>query len=266
MALWGKTDAQISVPKYINRGQVVAINVTNGGSGYVSAPAVTISAPADGVQATATAVITGGVVTSVVITNPGYGYTAADNIAVTFDSGAAAASAVITGVAYDGSEIVFVDETEAQQPENKARGFTGAGWWLYKTYVDGNGNTRHKAENLVAITVPVATSGDAADDDVLVDRTITILTQPADEEVETGVSALFSVSAEVDPTETLTYQWEVSADAGENWADVTGETTDTLTVASIDPEYVDGNQFRVVVSSTGASDVTSDAATLTITA
>lgn len=264
MSLWGKTDAQISVPKYINRGQVVAINVTDGGAEYVSAPAVTISAPANGVQATATAVIDDGVVTSVVITNPGYGYVADDNITVTFASGDATADAVITGVAYDGGEIFFVDQTEAQQAENKSRGITHAGWWLYKTYTDGNGNTRHKAENLVAITVPVGTSGDANDDTVVVDRTITILVQPEVAEVADGDPAEFSVSAEVVPTETLTYQWEVSTDAGETWTDVTGETSDTLTVASIDPEYVDSNQFRVVVSATGTSDVVSDAATLTV--
>ena len=60
-----------------NDGRVFAINITNGGSGYVSNPGVTISAPDDtvnGVQATATATINQGVVTTVTVTNPGKGY------------------------------------------------------------------------------------------------------------------------------------------------------------------------------------------------
>lgn len=265
MALWGKTDAQISVPKFINRGQVVKINITDGGSGYVSAPAVTISAPASGVQATATATITGGVVTAITITNPGYGYVESDNIAVTFDSGTAAATAVVAGLAYNGAEVFFVDESEAQQEENKARGFVNAGWWLYKTYTDTNNTVRHKAECLVALTETAANAGDAADDAVLVDRSIVILTQPADQEAAGGVDAVFTVLADVDPTTTLTYQWEVSTD-GTIWSDITGATTDTLTVTSVDPEYVDGNAFRVSVGADGASTVVSDPAVLTVTA
>ena len=47
-----------------------------GGSGHVTAPIVTISAPASGgVQATATANIAGGAVTSFTISNAGTGYT-----------------------------------------------------------------------------------------------------------------------------------------------------------------------------------------------
>jgi hypothetical protein len=53
-------------------GQVTSIAVTNGGSGYIAAPLVTISGV--GAGATAQAFITGGSVTSIVVTNPGSGY------------------------------------------------------------------------------------------------------------------------------------------------------------------------------------------------
>lgn len=55
---------------------ITSIEVLNGGSGYVTAPTVTISAPSisGGVQATATAVLTGGVVTSITLTNGGTNY------------------------------------------------------------------------------------------------------------------------------------------------------------------------------------------------
>ena len=57
-------------------GSLASININVGGSGYAST-AITISAPdlSTGVQATAVAVLTGGVVTGVTITNVGSGYT-----------------------------------------------------------------------------------------------------------------------------------------------------------------------------------------------
>lgn len=58
-------------------GVLTAITVRGGGSGYTSAPVVSIAAPASGTTATATATITGGVVTALTITNGGSGYSAA---------------------------------------------------------------------------------------------------------------------------------------------------------------------------------------------
>jgi hypothetical protein len=58
-------------------GVLTAITVRGGGSGYVSAPVVSIAAPTSGTTATATATITGGVVTAITITNGGSGYNAA---------------------------------------------------------------------------------------------------------------------------------------------------------------------------------------------
>jgi hypothetical protein len=82
-------------------GGIHVINVTAGGSGYASAPAVTIAG--DGTGATANSTITAGVVTAVTITAPGTGYTRAQ---VTFASGAAAATAVISPKGGHGSNAV----------------------------------------------------------------------------------------------------------------------------------------------------------------
>jgi len=77
----------------VSVGSVQNIVITSGGAGYVSAPSVTISAPNEtgGIQATATATITGGAVTSITITEAGTGYTTTPTI--TFGSGAATATA-----------------------------------------------------------------------------------------------------------------------------------------------------------------------------
>lgn len=64
-------------------GTIDSATVGAGGTGYVTAPTVTIAAPpAGGVQATATAAVTAGAVTSITITNPGSGYLSAP--AITF--------------------------------------------------------------------------------------------------------------------------------------------------------------------------------------
>ena len=65
-------------------GSVTSVTITNGGSGYSSAPTVTFSAPISNkggilglvsfITATGTASISGGAVTSVTITDPGKGY------------------------------------------------------------------------------------------------------------------------------------------------------------------------------------------------
>ena len=57
-------------------GTVGTINVTNGGSGYTFAPAVTLTGGGGGSGATATATITNGVVTGITVTG-GSGYTTA---------------------------------------------------------------------------------------------------------------------------------------------------------------------------------------------
>ena len=66
----------------ISGGHVTGINVTAGGSGYVTAPAVTITG-GGGSGATATAVIAGGVVTAINVTNGGSGYTSTPTVNIT---------------------------------------------------------------------------------------------------------------------------------------------------------------------------------------
>ena len=67
------------------------ITITNGGSGYTSAPTVTIAAPSEswGIRATATAEITNGILTKINIVSSGRGYTSVPSITV---SGSATAA------------------------------------------------------------------------------------------------------------------------------------------------------------------------------
>lgn len=74
--------------------QVDSITITNGGSGYVSQPTVTISAPPEtlgSIQATAGVVtIVGGVITNIEIGNPGRGYTSPPTVTITGGGGSGA--------------------------------------------------------------------------------------------------------------------------------------------------------------------------------
>ena len=164
--------------------------------------------------------------------------------------------------AADKAATVGVDVAEATTAANIAKGINKPGWVKYTTYTDGQGNTRHKAETLVAFS---SMTGD--NDTIDPDPVITIDTQPIAASVTSPADVVFTVAASTDRDPvTLSYQWQVSTDSGSSWADtVDADGTDaTLTVISTDAEYVTGNEFRVVVSATGATDVTSNAVAATI--
>lgn len=165
----------------------------------------------------------------------------------------------------DLAKCIFVDITEANQATNKKRGITGGGWWLYNSYTDAAGDTRHRAECLVAMSETALAAGDRADDTKAADATytITIGTQPADQNTAAG-AATFGVTATVSAGGgALAYQWQQKAVGTTRWSNVSGATSATLVLAA-QAEANTGDQYRVKVTSAGgASEVVSDLATLT---
>ena len=93
--------AQWTVQSAAVDGSLDVIVVTSGGSGYGSAPSVTITG--DGTGATANCQISGGAVANVTITNPGSGYTRAS---VAFSTGAATARAIIAPKGGHGKDAI----------------------------------------------------------------------------------------------------------------------------------------------------------------
>lgn len=169
---------------------------------------------------------------------------------------------VNTQTVSDKDATIGVDCSEAAVAGNKAKGIVTPGWTQYRTYTDQHGNTRNKAEILVAFGGDF-TTGD--NDTIDPDAVITIGTQPQAASVFTTDPATFTVVATATRGATLSYQWQVSDDAGSTWAPVAGATAASLVVEDGDDEYVTANQFRVVVSAVGAVSVTSNAVALTIT-
>ena len=164
------------------------------------------------------------------------------------------------------SRIFGVDSTEEAQTEAKAKGIAHSGWVRYYTYTDAQGNVRNKSEVLVANN---SITGDQADDTVLPDGTITIGTQPASvASAATPYTGTFTVAATDLPIASLTYQWQVSTDAGATFNNVTntgvytGATTATLTLTAAAKVTYNNYKYRCNVSATGYTTVASTAATI----
>ena len=102
----GASVGNVEGPFFFNRqdfeigSSITAITVGAGGSGYTAAPSVTIGPPNDttnGVQAAATATISGGAVTAITITTAGSGYSAAPTITLTGGNGSSATATATIG-------------------------------------------------------------------------------------------------------------------------------------------------------------------------
>ena len=89
-------------PNVAAEGTVTSITVRGGGSGYLSAPTVTIAAPSSGTTATATATIMAGVVTAITVNNAGSGYTVANPPAVSIAAPKVLSSPPVTNVQFAG--------------------------------------------------------------------------------------------------------------------------------------------------------------------
>ena len=88
----------------------------------------------------------------------------------------------------------------------------------------------------------------------------TITTPPTNQSVTVGQTASFTVEANGD---SLSYQWQQSADNGTNWNNISGATSNSYTTDAATLE-MNNYQYQCVVSNSAGS-VTSNAATLTVT-
>ena len=90
----------------------------------------------------------------------------------------------------------------------------------------------------------------------------TITTQPQDVEVKENETATFTVK--VTGTEPLSYQWQQSTDNGNSWTNIDSANAAEYTTEKTTMD-MNGYQYRCVVENS-IDEVTSDAATLTVTA
>ena len=192
----------------------------------------------------------------------------------------AVAEYVVKGGDSNSYSLVFCDTTEDSIASNKTRGISGPGWWLYRSFVSHNGDTKHKAECLVPLKVAAGTAGDYSDDTLAADvlETITVGTQPANSTSSSGAGT-FVAAATVDQSGTITYQWQrQTANATTRWVNIVGGaggldtgityadfTTATLAYSALASDALDGYKYRCVFNTSkgAATKRTNGAATIT---
>lgn len=157
------------------------------------------------------------------------------------------------------SENIFGVDVNEMVANKNVIGAGHAGW----VHVRTNGS-RKIVETLCALSKNGIT-GDA-EDVIFKDFLITITSQPEDSEEASGSAVTFEVDAAITGTGgTLTFQWQLDSGAGfgnlSNAGVNSGVTTDTLVIS--DNTGLDGNEYRCVISATGADSVTSNAVSLT---
>jgi hypothetical protein len=92
----------------------------------------------------------------------------------------------------------------------------------------------------------------------------TISSSPSSVEICAGSNVVFIASGSSTPS--IRYQWQLSVNAGTSWSDITGATSDNLSLTAV-PVSMNGNRYRCVVSnSTCTTPVASAAALLTVRA
>ena len=185
---------------------------------------------------------------------------------------------VIVGGDSNSYELIFADSTEGSLAESKSRGIKNPGWWLYRTYTDHYGNTRHKAECIAAMSVAAGTSGDMADDTIAADvaSSVAIGTQPSASTSSSGAGTFANLATTTTGTPgTLAYVWQRQTASGKRWQNITASldtgityadfTTATLAYSGLGGATLDGQKYRVkITSANGTEEVISDgAATLT---
>jgi hypothetical protein len=119
----------VAIPQVVS-GFVVHATVINGGSGYVTTPAVAIVADV-GSNATAVASISGGRVTAIAITSAGIGYVNPVTIQIDPPPATALSPSVATGVRLDSSILAPYDNYQFQFKPNIGNGWSDLNGGLF---------------------------------------------------------------------------------------------------------------------------------------
>ena len=159
----------------------------------------------------------------------------------------------------DKAKTYGVDEAETTAKQGKV---AHAGWVQITEGTGGRAGRVHY-ETLVAAS---SMTGDA-EDTKFQDLTILINTQPANRSVTAPAATTFTVAASTTPLGgSLTFQWQILV--SDTWTNLTNagvySTVTTATLNISNSTGLNGEQYRVRISATGADTVNSQAATLTV--
>lgn len=175
------------------------------------------------------------------------------------------ADAFITGITVG---QFGVSGQEAQALRAGANTKVAHAGWVLRTVGSGNRAGRVQNETLVSMKT---IAQDGSDDAVIPDYKLSITTQPANasgNSTNNDITNISVVAASVPSGATITYQWQIWG--GASFANVSGgaysnSTTATLSILANTSPSLNGKIYRVQVGATGAANVNSGNAVLTIT-
>jgi len=172
--------------------------------------------------------------------------------------------------------IVFIDDTEAQLAENKARGVGSPGWHSFYTYTDCHGKTRTKSELLVSIAGPEANASETQSDDTIGADITSVITPGTVANITTfapaGAVATFTSNGAADGSRTAgTYTvTNAAGNASGTGADfsvvVAANGTPTVTQTSGGTGYADNETITIADASLGGGGGAAVVLTVTVAA
>jgi hypothetical protein len=139
-------------------------------------------------------------------------------------------------------KAIFIDSTKALEPDNKAKGITCPGWYLYDSFKDSSGKIRHKAELLIPMNATTTSISDIINvTAVEVEKTYTLdfSVQPTNVNVTSPSAVTFTATGSISTGGgTISYQWQesIAATADKSFMTLTntgiygGVTTPTLSI------------------------------------
>lgn len=170
---------------------------------------------------------------------------------------------VVGGADTNTGTLVFLDSAEAVLNENKVRGLTGPGWWVYKTYTDASGSTRHKSECIAPLYVTSAVAGDFADNpaaDIASAITLAAPGQPTNQTTYAPAGAILTVTRAGTAASGTGSYTITNATAGVNVSNVSGGTAPSGTW-SLGVSRA-GGTYTVTVNTGGANFAATDTITI----
>lgn len=219
---------------------------------------------AGGVQATATATVVGGEVQSITITNPGSKYSTAPAVTMGLGTGLTVSVVLEPVVYDSSRIFFVDATEAAQASNKMKGIHSGGWWYFHTyTDSSGDTRYKTECLiSMGTLAADSGDAEDAVIVDV--STIVTISVQPVSQEITLPTAtATFSVTAAVAPAGTVTYQWQVALVGSTKYSDISGATSASYAPTGL-TEADSGKRFRVKCSSTGAPVVTSSVATLTV--
>lgn len=170
---------------------------------------------------------------------------------------------------YTIQRIIGLDLDEAKVPSSRTKGLKTQGWNHYFSYTGADGNTRHRAECLVAMSknFDSANVGDYNDDTIVLDQFIKFILQPEDQTVTANANVTLQTVVTSEPAGASgTYQWKNSPNNivfanVSNGGVFSGATSNTLNISNV--ANLNGYYFQLLVTGTGLDSITSNTITIT---